>query len=173
MNSIYQVFDKGSGQTFKLNPQTWLVIVPCFKKFTTDSVISPATESSLLHNISLTFSAIKIYLSLVSYLVTFPDGKPSFYDLAIDKMLSRDVHNTNNFSVSMVFVPDIKDQAVSLMTNFNLESFIPNRIETVVNDSSLGNSGLAKLHINKGISDILLVIQLTVPVFHVRDVSEN
>ena len=101
------------------------------------------------------------------------NGKPSLHHLTIDEVLTVEDDLADNLGVGVILVTNIEDESVSSVTHLHLEPLVPLGVETVVNDRSLGDPRLPQLHINEGVGHILLVIELAVPVLHIRDVSAN
>ena len=86
-----------------------------------------------------------------SYLRSFSNGSPSLNDLAVDEVVTWDIHNPDNFCVGVVLVPDVEDEAVRLVTDLDLEGLAPLRIEAVVDHPGLGDPAFAELNIHEGV----------------------
>ena len=106
------------------------------------------------------------------YLRSSGDRSPSLNDLTIDQVVAWDIHNPDDLSVGVVFVPHIENEAVRLVADLHLERFVPLWVEAVVDHPGLGDPALAQLHVHEGVGDILGVVQLAVPILHVRNIPE-
>ena len=66
-------------------------------------------------------------------------------------------HAANQFSVRVVFVPNLKNEFVGKVTDLDLVRLVPLRIEVVENDGGLGQLGLAQTDVDKRVRDVLAV----------------
>ena len=94
-------------------------MLPFFRKLIIESDISPANESSLVHQILIVICCIFIF-----YLVGFSYWKPAFDKLTVDEVLSSDLNDPHDLSVGVVLVSHVKDETVGSVTDMNLEHFV-------------------------------------------------
>ena len=73
------------------------------------------------------------------YLAGFTYWKPSFNNIASDKVLSGDLHYPHHLGVGVVLVPHVEHDAVSSVADMNLENLVPLWIEIVEDDGGLSN----------------------------------